>query len=103
MSGPDLNVARRVIVEIVRAAAVEAPGVLRVARGGRWSGWFGRPAIRVRLVDGAVEARVWLIARPGQALVPLAADVRAAVGAAIERVLGLDARDVTVIVDGVGT
>jgi uncharacterized alkaline shock family protein YloU len=44
---------------------------------------------------------VWLIARPGQALQPLAGQVRSAVGAAVERLLGLELEAVTVIVDGV--
>ncbi len=56
----------------------------------------------VRVRDGAVEARIWLIARPGQALVPLTRNVRAAVAASIERLLDLEVGDVTVIVDGVG-
>jgi uncharacterized alkaline shock family protein YloU len=42
------------------------------------------------------------VARPGQALGPLAAGVRTAVAATVERLLGLDLDGVTVIVDGVG-
>jgi uncharacterized alkaline shock family protein YloU len=103
VTGPGLTVARRVIVEMVGLAAIEVPGVLRVGRGaGAWAAALGRSAVRVRIRDGAVEARVWLIARPGQALVPLTRDVRAAVGSAIERLLDLEVGAVTVVVDGVG-
>jgi hypothetical protein len=45
---------------------------------------------------------VWVVARPGQQLRPLAADVRATVAATIERLLGLELGTVTVLVDGVG-
>ncbi len=43
-----------------------------------------------------------VVARPGQPLAELAADVRAAVTAAIERLLGLDPGAVTIRIDGVG-
>ena len=102
MTEPGLTIARRVVAEMVRLAAIEVPGVLRIGRGG-WAIPLGRDSVRVRVRDGAVEARVWLIARPGHALVPLTRDVRMAVAAAIERLLDLQVRDVTVVVDGVGT
>ena len=98
-----LTVARRVIAEVVSLAALEAPGVLRVARGGpRWRGWLRAAPLRVRVRDGRVEARLHVVARPGQSLPAVAREVRAATGAAIERLLGLEVADVTVIVDGVG-
>jgi uncharacterized alkaline shock family protein YloU len=52
--------------------------------------------------DGRVDVTVWLVARPRQRLVPLTGQVRAAVGAAVERLLGLEVGAVTVLVDGVG-
>jgi uncharacterized alkaline shock family protein YloU len=82
---------------------MEVPGVLRVG----WSGSplrrvvAGRP-VAVRVRDGVVEARVVLVARPGQPLAALAADVRGAVAAAIGRLLGLQPGEVTVRIDGVG-
>ncbi len=104
MSGPGLTVERSVIVEMVRLAAIEVPGVLRVGRAG--PGWrrllLGR-SVRARHHDGAVDVRLWLVARPGQPLVPLTQDVRSAVGATLERLLGLSAGAVTVVVDGVGS
>jgi hypothetical protein len=45
---------------------------------------------------------LWLVARPRQQLVPLTEQVRAAVGAAVVRLLGLELGGVTVLVDGVG-
>lgn len=100
---PALAVSRSVIRDLVRLAAFEAPGVLRV-------GWAGPPwrrlvagrAIAVRVRGGVVEARVVVIARPGQPLGPLAGDVRSAVAAAVERLLGLAIGEVTVRIDGCG-
>ncbi len=49
-----------------------------------------------------VHVRLWIVARPGQALGPLTTQVRSAVAATVERLLGLDLGSVTVLVDGVG-
>lgn len=103
MSRATLAVSHPVIREVVRLAAMEVPGVLRV-------GWAGPPwrrlvvwrPVRIRVRDGVVEARVVIVARPGQNLAVLAGEVRAAVAAAIERLLGLEIGRVTVRIDGVG-
>jgi uncharacterized alkaline shock family protein YloU len=101
---PSLSVGKDVIRETVRLAALEVPGVLRVGRGGpRWRDVVGGSPIRVRVKDGRVDVTVWLVARPRQQLVPLTAQVRDAVGAAVVRLLGLELGGVTVLVDGVGS
>ena len=103
MSGPELTVGRGVIAELVRLAAFEVPGVARVGRGGpAWLAWLAGPAVSVRIREDRVLVRLRVVARPGQALGPLAAQVRTAVAATVERFLGLDLGAVTVIVDGVG-
>ena len=103
MSGHELTVGTSVIAELVRLAAFEVPGVARVGRGGPlWRRALGGRAVRVRLRDDQVVVRLWIVARPGQALGPLTAQVRTAVTATVERLLGLDLGDVTVLVDGVG-
>jgi uncharacterized alkaline shock family protein YloU len=103
MSGPDLSVGRGVIVEMARLAALEVPEVLRIGRGGAgWRAALTGPPIRVLVRDEEVSLRLWLIARPGADLTRLAADVRAAVAAAVERLLGMRVGSVTVVVDGVG-
>ena len=102
MTGPILTVEKGVITEMVRLAAFEVPGVARVGRGGpRIRALTGR-AVRARLHRGKVEVRLWIVARPGQPLVPLAAQVRSAVAATVERLLGLELGGVTVLIDGVG-
>ena len=103
MSGPELSVGKGVITEMVRLAAVEVPGVARVGRHGPlWRSFVVGPAVAARLSDDGVAIRVWVVARPGQALVPLTRHVRFAVAATVERLLGLRLEAVTVTVDGVG-
>jgi uncharacterized alkaline shock family protein YloU len=100
---PVLSVGSGVIRDTVRLAALEVPGVLRVGRGGAgWRAALSRSPVRVRVRDGRVDVTLWLVARPRQPLGPLTAQVREAVGAAVERLLGLELGEVTVLVDGVG-
>ncbi len=104
MNGRPLTVSAGVIREMVRLAALEVPGVLRVGRAG--PAWrrlvMGRPVV-ARVVDGRVAVRLSLVARPGQPLEPLTAQVRAAIRATVERLLGLELEGVTVVVDGIGS
>lgn len=98
-----LSVGPAVIRDTVRLAALEVPGVLRVGRGGpAWRDLLGGNPVRVRVRDGRVDVTVWLVARPRQRLVTLTADVRAAIGGAVERLLGMELGGVTVLVDGNG-
>ena len=103
MIGPDLTVGRGVIAETVKLAAFEIPGVARVSRGGpAWRAALAGPPVVTTRTDEGIRVRVWIVARPGQQLVTLAADVRTAVGAAVERLLGMRLESVIVTVDGVG-
>jgi uncharacterized alkaline shock family protein YloU len=103
VSGSQLTVGRNVIEELVHLAALEVPGVARVGRGGPgWRRILGGPAVSVQFRNDRVLVRAWIVARPGQALAPLADQVQAAVAATVERLLGLDLEAVTVLVDGVG-
>lgn len=100
---PRVTVARRVVAEMIALAALEVPGVGRVSRGGpRWRAWLAGAPMEVRIREGRVEARVHLVARPNQSLPALTRDVQAAVGVAIERLLGMQVGRVTVVVDAVG-
>jgi uncharacterized alkaline shock family protein YloU len=103
VSAAGLSVGRGVVAEMVRLAAVEVPGVARVGRGGpAWRRWLGGESVGVRLTDDGVLVHLFVVARPGQRLVPLAHQVRDAVCAAVERLLGMHLESVTVVVDGVG-
>jgi uncharacterized alkaline shock family protein YloU len=103
VSGPELSVGKGVITEMVRLAAFEVPGVVRVGRRGpAWRSLVAGPAVTAQLSDEGVRVRVWVVARPGHALPPLTRQVRLAVAATVERLLGLRLESVTVTVDGVG-
>lgn len=103
MNGPELSVGRGVIAELVRLAAFEVPGVARVGYGGpAWRGWLMGRSVVVHVRDDRVVVRMRIVARPGHPLGPLASQVRSAVAATVERLLGLDLGAVTVVVDGVG-
>jgi len=102
MTGSLLTVGPDVIDQMVRLAAVEVPGVLRVGHGGPPWRRVGRRGIIIHRREGALEVRLWVVARPVQPLVPLASEVRAAVGATVERLLGLELAAVTVVIDGIG-
>jgi uncharacterized alkaline shock family protein YloU len=103
VSGPELTVSRRVIAEMVSLAALEIPGVARVARGGpAWRAALAGPPITAHVTADGVRIRVWIVARPGQQLIELAAAVRASIAAAVERLLGMHLESVTVTVDGSG-
>jgi uncharacterized alkaline shock family protein YloU len=103
VSGPELSVGKGVITEMVRLAAFEVPGVARVGRRGpAWLSPIAGPAVTAQLSEHGVRIRVWIVARPGHALLPLTRHVRVAVAATVERLLGLRLDSVTVTVDGVG-
>jgi uncharacterized alkaline shock family protein YloU len=103
VSGPELSVGKNVMQEMVRLAAFEVPGVVRVGRGGGpLRSFLGDPPIRIVTSGDRVHVDVTIVARPGHALVPLSRQVRSAVGATVERLLGLELDSVTVTVDGVG-
>jgi len=102
-ASPELSVGRSVINEMVRLAAFEVPGVARVGRRGpALLSFLAGPGVSAYVSHDGVRVRVWVIARPGQPLEPLTRQVRSAVGATVERLLGLRLESVTVTVDGVG-
>ena len=99
----ELTVGRGVILDVVRQAALEIPDVLAISRRGpRWRAALAGPPVAVRVRPEGVEIELRIIARPAADLVAAGRDVRNAVGLAVQRLLGLEVRSVTVLVDGVG-
>jgi uncharacterized alkaline shock family protein YloU len=96
-----LTVSHSVVVEMVRLAALEVPGVLQVSRGGPLRRLAGSP-VQAHVREGHVSVRVWIVARPGQTLRSLCDQVRQAVAATIQRLLSLELGEIDVVVDGVG-
>jgi uncharacterized alkaline shock family protein YloU len=100
---PELTVSRVVVEQVIRFAAMEVPGVVRVDRAGpRWRRLVGGSAIRVRVHDRRVNVRLSIVARPGHPLRPICSGVGTAVAGAIERLVGLEVGEIVVLVDGVG-
>jgi uncharacterized alkaline shock family protein YloU len=100
---PDLSVGRSVIVEVARLAALEVPEVLRVARRGpHWRAALAGPPVMVRVGADGVTVKLRIIVRPGADLADTGRRVRDAVGRAVERLLGLQVNEVSVLIDGVG-
>jgi uncharacterized alkaline shock family protein YloU len=98
---PDLALSRSVVDGVVRLAAAEAPGVLRVGRRGRIRRYLAR-AVRTRVEGSTVHVTVHVVARRDVSLSVTGEAVRTAIAGAIGQVLGLEVGDLTVVVDGVG-
>jgi uncharacterized alkaline shock family protein YloU len=103
MIQPNLAVQADVIDQTIRLAALKVPGVARIARGGpTWRARLEGRALVTRQRDRELDVRIWIVARPGIALGPLAASVQGAVAGAVQQLLGLESGSVTVLIDGVG-
>ena len=103
MSRHALAVSHPVVREVIRRAAAEAPGVVRVGFARPpWRRLLGSP-VGVRVRDGVIEVRLVVVARPGASLQVLSADVRGAVAAAVQRLLAMELGTLTVVVDGIGS
>ena len=59
MTAPGWTVGRNVVVEMVRLAALEVPGVVRVGRGGAaWRAFLAGPPVGVRMTTEGVHVKV---------------------------------------------
>lgn len=97
-----LTIRRRAIGALARSAAERQPGIVRVGRGGPqlWALLAG-PAVTARLRDGRVHVRLFVVVQAGEPLAQLVGRVRHAVAGTIERQLGLELAEVTILVDGI--
>jgi len=90
-----LRVEPSVVRDLVRLAALDVPGVVRVGRGGpRIVRRLAADPVAVQVRDGRADVRLRITAAAGSSLPALARDVRTAAAGAVERLLGLDAADV---------
>ncbi len=102
MTAEELRVSGSVVRELIRLAASDVPGVVRIGRGGpRWRRRLGGDPVHAVVRKGEVDVTVWLIARGGASIPRIAETVRAATADTIERLLALRTSRVTVVVDGV--
>ena len=84
-------VAQSVLAAVAEMTALTVPGVVRTAP-------YGRRTVHVRVEGNAVHADIGIIVAAGEHVADVSADVRRRVAAAIERLLGMEAKEVNVFV-----
>ncbi len=94
MAGEQLGrviVAQSVLASVVEMTALTVPGVVRTAP-------HGRRTVHVRVEGNAVHADIGIIIAAGEHVADVSAAVRRQIAAAIERLLGMEAKEVNVFV-----
>ena len=101
-----VRIARRVLRTVVERAALGVPGVVHMANGGE--SWWRRltrdwpeHGVGLSLRGVSVRLALYLIAEPGVNLVDVGTAVQEAVGAAVERILGLEIGEINVYIQDV--
>jgi uncharacterized alkaline shock family protein YloU len=101
-----VRIARRVLRTVVERAALGVPGVVHMANGGE--SWWRRltrdwpeHGVGLSLHGVSVRLALYLIAEPGVNLVDVGTAVQEAVGAAVERILGLEIGEINVYIQDV--
>ncbi len=84
-------VAQSVLASVVEMTALKVPGVVRTAP-------YGRRTVHVRVEGNAVHADIGIIVAAGEPVADVSAAVRRQVASAIERLLGMEAKEVNVFV-----
>jgi uncharacterized alkaline shock family protein YloU len=84
-------VAQSVLAAVVEMTALKVPGVVRTAP-------YGRRTVQVRVEGNAVHADIGIIVAAEMHVPEVSAAVRRHVAAAIERLLGMEAKEVNVFV-----
>lgn len=101
-----VRVARQVLSTIVASAALQIPGVTRIAHGGtQWSRLLGREipkqGIHLIIKDGMLSADLYLVVTPGSNIVEVGSAVQQEVASAVEEMVGMAVREVNVYVQDV--
>ncbi len=101
-----VRIARRVLRTVVERAALGVPGVVYMANGSE--SWWRRltrdwpeHGVGLSLHGVSVRLALYLIAEPGVNLVDVGTAVQEAVGAAVERILGLEVGEINVYIQDV--
>jgi uncharacterized alkaline shock family protein YloU len=84
-------VAQSVLAAVVEMTALKVPGVVRTAP-------YGRRTVQVRVEGNGVHADIGIIVAAEMPVAEVSAAVRRHVAAAIERLLGMEAKEVNVFV-----
>ena len=84
-------VAQSVLAAVVEMTALTVPGVVRTVP-------YGRRTVHVRVEGNAVHADIGINVAAGEHVTAVSVAVRRQVAAAIERLLGMEAKEVNVFV-----
>jgi len=101
-----VRVARQVLTTIVINAALQVPGVVRMARAtDQWSRFLGREVPRqgvsLTIKDTTVSADLYIVVATGVRVVDVGSAIQEEVAAAIEHMVGMQVREVNVYVQDV--
>jgi uncharacterized alkaline shock family protein YloU len=101
-----VRVAPQVLSTIVTNAALEIPGVLRMAQShDPWTGWLGREVPRngVSLVvkENTVTTDLYLVVASGTDILNVGSAVQDEVASALEHIVGMQVQEVNVYIQDV--
>ncbi|HLH61581.1 MAG TPA: Asp23/Gls24 family envelope stress response protein [Ktedonobacteraceae bacterium] len=101
-----VRVARQVLTTIVINAALQVPGVVRMARAtDQWSRFLGREVPRqgvsLTVKDTTVSADLYIVVAAGVRVVDVGSAIQEEVAAAIEHMVGMQVRELNVYVQDV--
>jgi uncharacterized alkaline shock family protein YloU len=101
-----VRVAPQVLSTIVTNAALEIPGVVRMAQSqDQWTHWLGREVPRqgvsLAVKENSVTADLYMVIESGADIVSVGAAVQEEVAAALEHIAGMQVREVNVYIQDV--
>lgn len=101
-----VRVAPQVLSTIVTKAALEVPGVVRMAHSqDQWTRWLGREVPRqgvsLLVKENTVSADLYLVITSGSDIVTVGAAVQDEVASALEHIVGMQVREVNVYIQDV--
>jgi uncharacterized alkaline shock family protein YloU len=101
-----VRVTRQVLTTIVINAALEVPGVVRMAQfTDQWSRLLGREVpvqgVSLAIRNTTVTADLYIVVTTGVSIVEVGSAVQDEVAAAIERMVGMQVREVNVFIQDV--
>jgi uncharacterized alkaline shock family protein YloU len=101
-----VRIARAVLTTIVINAALQVPGVVRMAyTGDQWTRVLGRQlpkqGVALAIQENSVTADLFLVVVNAASIVDVGASVQEEVAAAIEHMLGMQVREVNVYIQDV--
>src|SRR5579871_2785158 len=101
-----VRVARPVLSMIVINAALQIPGVVRMASGGdQWTRFLGREiprqGVALTIKDNTVSADLYIVVASGVNIVEVGSAIQQEVASAIEEMVGMHVQEVNVYIQDV--